>query len=143
VREFLMKKSKVKEVNFMKEEPCNIELECSVMKFSLLILNGIYKARFKGLLDDDKKLLQDASISSRMQFALVYRINIKEIFNINIHYITFLQKILLKVRAGASIKEAYMNEELDCPSYLQDIRVLRNYLMDLYINKRMLLDKTN
>ena len=138
-----MKKSKVQEVKFMKEEPCNIELECSVMKFSLQILNGIYKARFKGLLDDDKKLLLDSSISSRMQFALVYRVNMKEIFNINIHYITLLQQILQKVRAGVSIKEAYATNEIESTGYLHDIRVLRNYLKSLYINKRMLIEKPN
>ena len=129
------------ELNIMLNEPCCIEVEINVMALSLQIIDKTYKSRFKTSIDDDKGLLKDNSLSSRMQFAVLYRLNAKELFKQNIHYITTLQQILNKVKLGSTIKEAYMCGLLDGQSYLHDLKVFRYYLMNLCVNTSMLIDK--
>ena len=123
---------------FIISRPCNIKFEISVIKYSLQLLNSIFKARFKSTLDDDLKLIEDPKTSGKMQFALMYRISSKRIVLRNIEYLTLLQKILDQIQLGKSVKEAYMLHYDDDKHFLQCRRVFRKYLLDLTINMEMI-----
>ena len=76
--------------------PVDAEFEMLVVACTINLLKGLLASRFKKSLDDDKKLLEDTTISYRKRFAILHRMNAKEVLNSNIKHCEILIRLIAR-----------------------------------------------
>ncbi len=117
--------------------PVDAEFEMLVVACTINLLKGLLASRFKKSLEDDKKLLEDPTISYRKRFAILHRINAKEVLNSNIKSCEILIRLLARFLDGRDFKNRYMQivEDFETPDELMLNRIkLRKYLRELAVN---------
>ena len=59
--------------------PVDAEFEMLVVACTINLLKGLMSSRFKTKLEDDLKLLEDPELPIRKRFAVLHRVNAKEV----------------------------------------------------------------
>jgi hypothetical protein len=122
--------------------PVDAEFEMLVVACTINLLKGLMTSRFKTPLETDRGLLQDKSLSIRQRFAILHRMNAKEILEENINYCQILMRILARFGTDQDYKARYMQLVEGFESEEQIIRNrvrLRRYLRELMINQKRVL----
>ncbi len=123
----------------MEEEPVDIKLELQVLSMSCNLLKEFYFSRYKTNVKDDRRLLASKVVVGRLRFAVIHRLEAKDIIISNINLMELLMKILIRIHQGENFKLAYLNKvdmlETD-PIVNTNRRALRFYLKSLYYNSQ-------
>lgn len=129
--------------------PVDIEFEMLVMACTINLLKGLMTTRFKTPLDKDRELLSDPNLPIRNRFAVLHRMNAKDILTENINYCNILMRILARFGTAGQVlepkdfKEKYM--QLVEGGYETEEELMRNririrrYLRELIINQKRVL----
>ncbi len=99
-------------------------------------------SRFKTPLEKDRELLTDKQLPIRQRFAILHRMNAKEILEENINYCQILMRILARFGTDQDYKTRYMQlvEGFEREDQIIRNRVrLRRYLRELMINQKRVL----
>jgi hypothetical protein len=123
--------------------PVDSEFEMLVVACTINLLQGLMTSRFKTPLEEDRKLLQDPSLPIRNRFAVLHRMNAKEILTTNINYCQILMRILARFGADPGFKSRYMQvvEGFESEGEIMMNRIkLRQYLRELMTNQKRVLD---
>jgi len=114
--------------------PTDCKLEIRVLGLCSKMLKNYYKSRYTTTVREDKKLLSD-NITEHKKYAVILRMEAKEILISNITLLELLIKILNRVAEGKSFKKAYMEKvselEVDNEFYVNRIAI-RRYLRSCY-----------
>ena len=117
--------------------PVDAEFEMLVVACTINLLKGLMTSRFKTPLEKDKALLADKSLPIRQRFAILHRMNAKEILEENINYCQILMRLLARFGTDQDYKTRYMQiaEGFETEDQIIRNRVrLRRYLRELMIN---------
>ena len=113
-----------------------------VVACTINLLKGLMTSRFKTPLEKDKALLADKSLPIRQRFAILHRMNAKEILEENINYCQILMRLLARFGTDQDYKTRYMQiaEGFETEDQIIRNRVrLRRYLRELMINQKRVL----
>ena len=117
------------------DQPVDCELEIYILSLCCNLLKEYYLQRFKTSVKDDRKLLEDKTLSGRQQFAIVHRLEAKETVITNMKLIELLIQILSKVSDGQDFRAAYQSKiEMleDDANYNRNRRAIRRYLRSFH-----------
>lgn len=79
-----------------------------VVACTINLLKGLLTSRFKTPYEQDLELLKDPSLPIRKRFAILHRINSKDILTANINLCNILMRILARFNDGKDFKKAYL-----------------------------------
>ena len=99
-------------------------------------------SRFKTTLEVDREILADPALPIRKRFAVLHRMNAKEILTENINYCNILMRILARFGPDQEFKQRYMQivEGFETEDQIMKNRIkLRRYLRELCINQKRVL----
>lgn len=123
--------------------PVDTEFELLVLACTINLLKGLMTTRFKTPLETDRALLRDPTLPIRKRFAVLHRMNAKEILTDNINFCHILMKILARFTTeGGFTKETYMErvEDYEAEADVVPNRIrFRRYLRELLINQKRVL----
>ena len=130
--------------------PVDVEFEMLVVACTINLLKGLMTSRFKTPLEKDQELLRDASLPIRNRFAVLHRMNAKDILTENINYCNILMRILARFGTAGQVllepkdyKNIYM--QFVEGGYEKEEELMRNririrrYLRELIINQKRVL----
>ena len=80
----------------MVSAPVDAEFEMLVVACTINLLKGLNTSRFKTPVEEDRRMLQDPNLPIRKRFAILHRMNAKEILNANIKMCEILMRILVR-----------------------------------------------
>ena len=142
VRNLVLKRYKgYKREELLEDQPVDSRFEIYVLALCCKMLKEYYLARHKTTIVDDKKILKQKNLSDHLRFAIIYRLEAKEIVLRNIRYFEILMHILSKGPSKKDFKETYMKrvEALETEADLyKNRRALRKYLRGFYFNMKKL-----
>ena len=119
--------------------PVDSEFEMLVVACTINLLKGLLTSRFKTPLEADQALLEDPNLPIRKRFAVMHRMNAKEILDANITLCNVLMRVLARFTDGKDFKRAYMGVvegfETQAEVMLNRIK-LRKYLRELVVNQK-------
>jgi hypothetical protein len=84
--------------------PVDAEFEMLVVACTINLLKGLLNSRFKTPIEVDQKLLEDLNMDYRRRFAVLHRINAKEIIGANIRLCEILMRVLARFGDGRDFK---------------------------------------
>lgn len=76
--------------------PVDAEFEMLVVACTINLLKGLLNSRFKKSIEDDRELLKDSNLPIRKRFAILHRLNAKEVLTSNIKLCDILMRILAR-----------------------------------------------
>ncbi len=118
------------------DRPTDGDFELYVLSLCCNLLKEYYVHRFRTSVKDDKKLLERKDVKGRLRFAVMHRLEDKEIIINNMHLLELLIQILKKAQTtGGDFRAAYMSKfdrfENDATLYANR-RAIRDYLKSYY-----------
>ena len=122
--------------------PVDAEFEMLVIACTINLLKGLMTSRFKTPLETDHELLRDPALPIRQRFAVLHRMNAKEILTENINYCNILMRLLARFGTDDDYKTRYMSivEGFETEEEIISNRIrLRRYLRELVINQKRVL----
>ena len=122
--------------------PVDSEFEMLVLACTINLLKGLMTSRFKTPLEKDRELLADPTLPFRKRFAVLHRMNAKEILTENINFCQILMRILARFSTDGNYKERYMErvEDFETEEEVMRNRIrFRRYLRELMINQKRVL----
>lgn len=122
--------------------PVDAEFEMLVVACTINLLRGLMTSRFKTPLEDDRKQLAEPGLPIRQRFAILHRMNAKEILTDNINFCNILMRLLARFGPDADYKQRYMQlaEGFETEEELMPNRIrLRRYLRELVVNQQRVL----
>lgn len=123
--------------------PVVAEFEMLVVACTINLLKGLLNSRFKTPLEVDQKMLKDPDLNYRHRFAILHRMNAKEILNDTIILCEILMRILARFKDGQDFKTNYMRivEDFESEEEIMMNRIkLRKYLRELVANQKRVLE---
>lgn len=128
--------------------PVDAEFEMLVVACTINLLKGLMTSRFKTPLEKDRELLKDPALPIRHRFAVLHRMNAKEILTENINYCNLLMRLLARINNAQGTLEAHEFKakymEL-VEGFEEEGDVMRNririrmYLRELVVNQKRVL----
>ena len=88
--------------------PVDAEFEMLVVACTINLFKGLLNSRFKTPLEKDRELLKDPNLPIRHRFAIIHRMNAKEILSENINYCNILMRLLARFGNDEDFKSRYM-----------------------------------
>jgi len=130
-----------KKDKLLPDQPVDYEFEIYVISLCCGMLKEYYLSRFKTSVKDDKKMLEDKSISGRKRFAIIHRLEAKEIIISNMRLFELLMQILSKSATTDDLKKVYLQKIdmlEDDKEYMRNRRAIRKYLRSFcyFANKK-------
>jgi hypothetical protein len=127
--------------------PVDAEFEMLVVACTINLLKGLMTSRFKTPLETDKELLEDPNLPIRNRFAVLHRMNAKEILTENINYCHILMRLLARFGNSGTLephefKAKYMElvEGFETETDVMRNRIrIRMYLRELVVNQKRVL----
>lgn len=113
-----------------------------VVACTINLFKGLLNSRFKTPLEKDRELLKDPNLPIRHRFAIIHRMNAKEILSENINYCNILMRLLARFGNDEDFKSRYMQivEGFETEEQIMYNRIrLRTYLRELVINQKRVL----
>ena len=113
-----------------------------VVACTINLLKGFLSSRFKTPLKLDQDLLKQEDLPFRYRFAILHRMDAKEILNANITLCNILMRLLARFTDPKDFKRKYMKivEDFETESEVMSNRIkLRKYLRELVVNQKRVL----
>lgn len=126
----------------MVSAPVDAEFEMLVVACTINLLKGLMTTRFKTPLEKDRELLADPNLPIRHRFAVLHRMNAKDILTENINFCNILLRILARFGTDDDYKTRYMEiaEGYETEEEIMRNRIrIRRYLRELMINQNRVL----
>ena len=126
----------------MVSAPVDAEFEMLVVACTINLLKGLMTTRFKTSLEKDRELLADPNLPIRHRFAVLHRMNAKDILTENINFCNILLRILARFGTDDDYKTRYMEivEGYETEEEIMRNRIrIRRYLRELMINQNRVL----
>lgn len=120
--------------------PVDRDFELLVAGCTINLLKGLLTSRFKTPLEADKDLLKDPSLPIKKRFAILHRMNAKEILSANITLCNILMRLLARYDPTKSPSEYRIQYMQIVPDFESEEEVmtnrikLRKYLRELVLN---------
>lgn len=136
VRAFTLKRySGYKKDRLLPNQPTDNEFEIYVISLCISMLKDYYLGHYKTTALEDKKLLMEKDVKGHKRFAVIYRLEAKQIIINNIRYLEVLLNILNHTTIKSKFKETYM-ERIDFleneTEFYKNRRAIRHYLRSYY-----------
>jgi len=134
VRGTVLKRYKGKE-ELLAEQPVDSKFEVYILTLCCEMLTEYCRVRYKTTAEEDEKLLKRKNVKGRLRFAVLFRLEAKNIVLSNIKYLKLLIQILKKVKSKKRFKETYMEviENLETKEEVnRNRRAIRWYLRSYY-----------